>query len=248
MSAPLQRLAERKALSQPVPLGSSDTLKVLLTAQENKKGKRPHQAFLLFKDSDSGLETSYPFSVKESGKGKIEITHKDLPLQFLTSSRPLVASVVIASFGSSTPYSSYAFDLAIDVDTGAPIGPQEKPLRYGKLPEIHHNFKSDPQSPPKLITLVFMAAVIVALPVLLATWLSLGANFNHLSKALGNSPVSHILFYGSILAMEGIFFMYYTTWNLFQTLPAAIAIGSITFLSGSRCLTEVQNRRLAGLR
>ena len=73
MSAPLQRLAERKALSQPVPLGSSDTLKVLLTAQENKKGKRPHQAFLLFKDSDSGLETSYPFSVKESGKGKIEI-------------------------------------------------------------------------------------------------------------------------------------------------------------------------------
>ena len=48
--------------------------------------------------------------------------------------------------------------------------------------------------------------------------------------------------------MEGIFFMYYTTWNLFQTLPAALAVGMITFLSGSRALSEVQERRLAGLR
>ena len=48
--------------------------------------------------------------------------------------------------------------------------------------------------------------------------------------------------------MEGIFFMYYTSWNLFQTLPGAVGIGLITFLSGSRALREVQERRLAGLR
>ena len=48
--------------------------------------------------------------------------------------------------------------------------------------------------------------------------------------------------------MEAVFFMYYTSWNLFQTLPAAGAIGTVIFLSGSRALTEVQERRLAGLR
>ena len=48
--------------------------------------------------------------------------------------------------------------------------------------------------------------------------------------------------------MEGVFFMYYTTWNLFQTLPAAAAVGLITFLSGIRALSEVQERRLVGLR
>ncbi len=60
--------------------------------------------------------------------------------------------------------------------------------------------------------------------------------------------MSHILFVGSIVALEGIFFMYYTSWNLFQTLPAALAVGVIAFLSGSRALGEVQERRLAGLR
>ena len=79
-------------------------------------------------------------------------------------------------------------------------------------------------------------------------WLSLGANLNHVSKAFGSSPVPHALFFLSILAMEGIFFMYYTSWNLFQTLPGAAGIGLVIFLSGSRALREVQQRRLAGFR
>ena len=88
----------------------------------------------------------------------------------------------------------------------------------------------------------------MTLPALLVTWLSLGANLNHLSKAFGSSPIPHALFFLSILTMEGIFFMYYTSWNLFQTLPGAIGIGLVTFLSGSRALREVQERRLAGFR
>lgn len=48
--------------------------------------------------------------------------------------------------------------------------------------------------------------------------------------------------------MEGIFFLYYTSWNLFQTLPAAAVVGVVAFVSGSRALSEVQERRLAGLR
>jgi len=134
------------------------------------------------------------------------------------------------------------------LDPSVPVAGVEKPLRYGKQPEIHHIFRADPKSPPKIITLVFTGAVIAALPLLLGGWLSLGANLNHLSRALGSSPVSHALFFGSIVALEGIFFLYYTRWNLFQTLPAAAAVGSIAFLSGSRALSEVQARRLEGLR
>ncbi len=79
-------------------------------------------------------------------------------------------------------------------------------------------------------------------------WFSLGANFNHLSNAINDAPIPHAVFFGAILAMEGIFFMYYTSWNLFQTLPAAIGTGLVAFLSGSRALREVQGRRLSGLR
>jgi len=243
-----ETLAENQPLSKPIHLGPSDTLKVLLTSQEDKTAKRPHQAFLLVQEPTTGLKTSFALGVKESGRGKLELTQKDIPSQLLSSSTPLAASLVIASFGSSKPYNSHAFELSIDADPSAPRSAEEKPLRYGKLPEIHHIFKPDPKNPPRIVSVFFTAAVAAALPVLLVTWLSLGANLNHLSKALGNAPLSHALFFGSIVTMEGIFFMYYRTWNLFQTLPAALAVGAVTFLSGSRALTEVQERRLAGLR
>ena len=70
----------------------------------------------------------------------------------------------------------------------------------------------------------------------------------HASKALGASPFAHAMFFGSIVAMEGVFFLYYTSWNLFQTLPVATVVALVAFVSGSRALTEVQDRRLAGER
>ncbi len=96
-------------------------------------------------------------------------SHKDIPTQLLTSSTPLTASVVIASFGSSKPYEGLAFEVKIEVDPNSPIASLGKPLRYRKLPEIHHTFKTDPKSPPKIITLIFSAAVVAVLPVLLVT-------------------------------------------------------------------------------
>lgn len=90
--------------------------------------------------------------------------------------------------------------------------------------------------------------VLGALPVLLGAWAYLGANADHAGKAFGDAPVAHGLFLGSVVAMEGVFFMYYTSWNLFQTLPVAVVVGVVAFVSGSRALTEVQGRRLAGER
>ncbi|KAI9762762.1 MAG: hypothetical protein M4579_000114 [Chaenotheca gracillima] len=243
-----EKFSEKSPVSKDVNLGATDTLKVVLTATEDRKPARPHQAFLLLKEKASGLEASYPLTVKENGKGKVDLTQKELPLQFLRSSSPLQARLVLASFGSSAGFSGEVFDVAVQLDPNAPIASPEKAMRYGKLEEIHHIFGSGPKSPPKILSLVFTAAVLAMLPVLFGAWLSLGGNVNHLSKALGSSPIAHTLFFGSIAALEGIFFLYYTHWNLFQTLPAAAAVGSITFLSGSRALSEVQERRLSGMR
>jgi oligosaccharyltransferase complex subunit delta (ribophorin II) len=48
--------------------------------------------------------------------------------------------------------------------------------------------------------------------------------------------------------MEIVFFFYYAAWNLFQTLPVIGLVGVVAFLSGSKALSEVQSRRLAGER
>ena len=156
--------------------------------------------------------------------------------------------MIIASFGDSAPFDEKAFDLAIKHDANTPFKSPIQPVRYGKLEEIHHIFNADPKNPPKIISLFFTLVVLVTLPVLLGSWVLLGANADHISKALGAAPVAHTLYFGGIVAMEGVFFLYYTTWNLFQVLPVAAAVGIVIFLSGSKALTEVQERRLAGLR
>ncbi|KAL9104335.1 MAG: hypothetical protein Q9187_008916, partial [Circinaria calcarea] len=164
-----EKLSGDRALPKAIQLSATDTLKIILTTQEGTTAKRPHQAFLGIKDVNTGLETSFPFSVKESGKGKVELTHKDIPSQLLSSPTPLSASIVVASFGSSKPYYFRAFDLSIKRDPGTPVAASEKPLRYGKLPEIHHTFKADPKSPPKIVSLVFTLIVLAALPGLFVT-------------------------------------------------------------------------------
>ncbi|KZM19627.1 uncharacterized protein EKO05_0003991 [Ascochyta rabiei] len=241
-------LGATKPLAKAVSLGATDLLKLDLTTVDGKTAKRPHQAFLTLTDPATGLEASFVLNVKDSGKAKLFLSHKDLPHQFLTSTKPIPASIVVGAFGSSAPYKQKVFDLAVTRDANVPLAIPEPPLRYAAEPEIHHVFRDDPKSPPKIITIFFAAAVAAALPFLLGLWATLGANVSHLNKALGAAPVSHALFYGSIIAMEGVFFLYYTSWNLFQTLPAAGLVGVVAFLSGSRALSEVQERRLAGLR
>lgn len=94
-------------------------------------------------------------------------SHKDLPTQFLRSDGILSASVVLASFGDSDGYFSEAFPLSVKLDSAAPTAATEKPLRYGKLPEIHHIFRSDPNSPNFVLVAFFTIAAVATLPVLL---------------------------------------------------------------------------------
>jgi oligosaccharyltransferase complex subunit delta (ribophorin II) len=65
---------------------------------------------------------------------------------------------------------------------------------------------------------------------------------------MSTAPISHAFFFGSIVAMEGVFFLYYYNWTLFQMLPVAGVVGLVAFYSGSKALSEVQARRIAGER
>jgi oligosaccharyltransferase complex subunit delta (ribophorin II) len=54
-------------------LGAADTLKIVITAKENGKGKRPHQAFLVLQEPTTGLEAPFPLTTKENGKATVDI-------------------------------------------------------------------------------------------------------------------------------------------------------------------------------
>ena len=78
------RLNQKTPLAKPVSLGSTDTLKLSLTAKDDGQGRRPHQAFLVLQEQDSGLEAPFPLTVKESGKAAIQIVRD--PLAVIVSS------------------------------------------------------------------------------------------------------------------------------------------------------------------
>ncbi|GKT91868.1 oligosaccharyltransferase subunit ribophorin II [Colletotrichum tofieldiae] len=238
-----EKLSPTAPLKKALSLEAKDTLKVILTAKEGDKAKRPHQAFLILKETTTGLEAPSLLSSRTPVESQ-----KDLPIQLLLATEPLKASIVIGSFGASKALETTLFDVAVKRDASAAVPTYEAPVRYGKQPEIHHIFKEGDKSPPKIISLAFVIAVLATIPVLLIGWLNLGANFNHLQKALSAAPLSHAVFFGSIVAMEGVFFLYYTSWNLFQTLPAVAIVATSIFLSGTKALSEVQSRRLAGQR
>jgi oligosaccharyltransferase complex subunit delta (ribophorin II) len=96
-------------------------------------------------------------------------TQKDLPVQLLTSSQPLRATLLLASFGTSQGFSNHVFNLKVKTDPNAPQPKYEKPLRYGKLEEINHIFKADPKSGPVVISVFFVLAVLATVPILFGT-------------------------------------------------------------------------------
>ncbi|KAF7549157.1 hypothetical protein G7Z17_g6580 [Cylindrodendrum hubeiense] len=244
-NAVTQKFSTSEAAKNVVVLGHKDTLTVALTTKEGSSDKRPHQAFLILTES-TGLEAPYPLTLKASGKGSVDITQKDLPIQLLLSDVPLKASIVLGSFGSSKASIVPAFDIEVQVDPNTPAPQYQAPIRYGKRATIQHTFREDAKSPPVFISLVFVLAVLATVPPLFIGWIFLGANVNDLPKALGTAPVSHAVFFGSIVAIEGAFFLYYSAWNLFQILPVVIVLSIVSFLSGTKALSEVQGRRLAG--
>ena len=73
LNARTYRLSLQKPLASPVTLGSGDSIRVSLTALEEKKARRPHQAFVSLSETTAGLEESFPLGLKESGKGTISI-------------------------------------------------------------------------------------------------------------------------------------------------------------------------------
>lgn len=98
------------------------------------------------------------------------------------------------------------------------------------------------------MSLFFTLSVLAMLPALFGVWAFLGGNLEHSGAAFGKAPVAHGLFFGSIVAMEGVFGLYYLGTSLGGILPMAAVVGVVMYVSGSRALTEVQDRRLEGQR
>lgn len=78
----LHSFGPQSPLETPVSLGAQDTLFVSLTTKDNGKGKRPHQAFVLLKEEDTGLEAPFPLAIRDTGKGNVKIVSSTVTTYF----------------------------------------------------------------------------------------------------------------------------------------------------------------------
>ncbi|KAH6687822.1 Oligosaccharyltransferase subunit Ribophorin II-domain-containing protein [Plectosphaerella plurivora] len=246
-----QPLVATTPLKSALSLGAKDSIKIVLTAKESGKAKRPHQAFLVLRETADtpGLDVHFPLTLKDNGKGVVEIAQKDLPVQHSVSSGPLSARIVIGSFGAAQALETAGlFEINVTLADDRAAQKNDPPLRYGKREEIVHQFRPPPQTPPKVISIFFALAVLATFPAVLIAWAALGGNVSDAAKSFSSAPLSHALFFGSLVAMEGALFLYHVQWRLFQFLPVAGVISVVAFVSGSKALGEIQGRRLAGQR
>lgn len=250
----LEEFTIDKPVSTPVTLSSGEALRLSMIFKAGNEAGVPHQAYLYVQQADTGIETFFPFDISPTtAKAKLEITQKDLPPFFIASSSPLTLTMAIGDFTENIksifiPIAQVQLNYDPMTVSAAKKSLGEPPVVYAPLPELRHTFRPDPKNPPKILTLLFLGAVGATLVGLFGAWATLGANLCAMPKALGAAPLSHPTFLASLLALEGVFMMYYLKWNLFQTLTAAIIVCPVTFYSGSRALREVRARRLRGER
>lgn len=67
------RLSPSTPLGKAVSLDATDVLKLVLTTVDGSTAKRPHQAFLTLTDPTTGVEESFVFNIKDSGKAKVDL-------------------------------------------------------------------------------------------------------------------------------------------------------------------------------
>ncbi|KAK4515663.1 Vacuolar protein sorting-associated protein 26 [Mucor velutinosus] len=116
-------------------------------------------------------------------------------------------------------------------------------------PEIHHVFRAAEKMPPASFSKLFTLITLSPWLVLLGGWLQLGITPAKVISELVSGPtvraVSIAAFVTSLLAVEYLFYLYWTQLNLFQTLTYLSGLTVITFFAGQRALSSIQSRRIS---
>jgi len=154
--------SSKAGVEEVIELSPADTLRLAFTATEDDKPGRPHQSFILIEDTSSSLDIVIPVPVKPSGKAKIDIDHRDFPPQLLYVDS-LQVSLVVASFGESTPLKAFIARLKPVTNEASPTKPED-PERWLPKPEITHTFRAPQKLPNKQLSFLFSAAVMAGLP------------------------------------------------------------------------------------
>ncbi|KAG7877301.1 hypothetical protein KL938_004057 [Ogataea parapolymorpha] len=121
-----------------------------------------------------------------------------------------------------------------------------KPERFGRKPEIIHQFKSPQKYVNPIISIFFIGGVVALLAALFITWNQLDAvNFDNIGKL----PCGYtIQFFVCLALLENIFIHYFLSASIFTTIYRTLIVAPVGVYVGSKVLRELHQLRQAGKR
>ncbi|KAL3332079.1 hypothetical protein AABB24_032607 [Solanum stoloniferum] len=201
---------------------------------------KPHQAFLKLRHEN---KVEHIFVVENSGK-KFEIILDFLGLVekfFYLSGRYDIQLTV----GDAVMENSFFLQLgSIELDLPEPpekaARPPPQPIdstsRFGPKAEISHIFRAPEKRPPKGLSLIFLALVLLPFIGFLVGLLGLQVNLKNFPKASAPATFA-ILFHLGIAAVLTLYLLFWLKLNLFTTLKALGFLGIFLMFVGHRTLS-----------
>ncbi|XP_015115503.1 dolichyl-diphosphooligosaccharide--protein glycosyltransferase subunit 2 [Diachasma alloeum] len=113
-------------------------------------------------------------------------------------------------------------------------GHKYQSISYSPKPEIKHMFREPEKRPPVFVSNLFTGLCLVPVLILFGLWAKLGVNISKFPFSL--SAVVFHLGLGSIFVLFGIFWL---KLNMFVTLRYLLGLGVVTFLAGSKLLSQI---------
>lgn len=201
---------------------------------------QPHQMIISL-GSGNGLDyTLFPkFNVAKKAL-KASITASKLPLNI----RNLDKIVIKLIIGDSNHQNlvKYLGELVPSEDFQKLI-PYKYHERIGLKPEIHHIFRTSPETINPIFPIVFIGFNTVVFLALVATWFSFPTIFSNFKGISGLQLATNASFLSCIFGFEVVFVRYYLGQTIFTTMFHCFVLSIPSIILGSRTF-----RWLAGLR
>ncbi|KXZ50184.1 hypothetical protein GPECTOR_17g821 [Gonium pectorale] len=236
----------KAVLSNPeVPVGGS--LEVSLAVTKNGAAFKPQQVMLLLKSKSLGL-TAYAVGKAKGSSYSLSTSAAALEKQIGKAPGEYSVSLLVGDPSVPKPI-AYELGSVELLSSAASAAPEPaavvrtaafQPVNNLK-PEIVHIFRAPEKRPPAVVSYTFallallpLAVVVVYVPA------ATGVNF----KGLAVAPLYAMLFHSGLAAMLLLYFIFWTSLNLAQTLAACAIWGPFVAITGYLLLSRLSANRL----
>ncbi|XP_060564168.1 dolichyl-diphosphooligosaccharide--protein glycosyltransferase subunit 2-like [Ruditapes philippinarum] len=211
-------------------------MKFTLKDKSSGKAFAAHQTFVKLTNLESKQEIIFVAEADSSNVNKFDLNVGGSAKDFGYKSGKYNVELIVGDAVIENPISWKLADVALTFQEMPATG--KKVDQYAKKPEIKHMFREPEKRPSKTVSLAFTGLVLVPFAILFICWMKIGVNISNFPFS-----VSAIGFHVCLGALFGLYYMYWTTFNMFDTLRYLGLLGIPTFIFGNRLLSSIAARR-----